>query len=90
MILNRSCLYPDIAHIPHPAAPMLDALHRVGAPIQCWSSDWNSRRLEDAIHRGSHQSAALSYGFLEEEMVDFAEKGYWIVLPLDSVKDLPG
>jgi hypothetical protein len=71
---------------------MLDALRRVGAPVQCWSPDWNSRRLEDAINRGSHQSASLYHGFLEQEMVDFAAQGYtyWVVLPFESVKNFPG
>jgi hypothetical protein len=83
-------LHKDIANIPHPAAPMLDALRRVGAPVQCSTPDWNSRRLEDAINRGSHQSASLYHGFLEQEMVDFAAQGYWVVLPFESVKNFPG
>jgi len=41
------------------------------------------------MHRGSQPSAAHYLGFVEEEMVDFMRKGFWIVLPFDAVQHLP-
>ena len=54
------------------------------------NQDWTPQQLQAAVERGSHQSSHTYLGFLESEMVDMIKKGYWIVLPYDAVKDIPG
>jgi hypothetical protein len=48
--------------------------------VECSDPSWSLERLEDAIRQGSHASAASHLGFLKYEKVDFAHKGFWVVL----------
>lgn len=46
--------------------------------------------LDARAERGPHQSASEFGEFLAEEFLDFIDKGYWLVLPYESVRNLPG
>ncbi len=45
--------------------------------------------LEAKIQRGAHQSAHKHKAFIRQEMAEFINSGYWVVLPFDQVKHLP-
>ena len=50
---------------------------------------WTRERKDRAYQRGPHQSSRGESEFVCEEMLDFIQQGYWIVLPFDVVADLP-
>jgi hypothetical protein len=79
----------DIRNIAHPAGPFLDYLRRCGAPAKTCTPPWDLDRKDHAINRGPHQSALVHRSFLEEEMADMVEKGQWMVLPYDLLRNLP-
>ena len=85
-----SDIHPSIQDLPHPAAPYLDRIRRFGAPVVLSSAPPSREELQRRMDRGPHQSALEYKEFLAEEFLDFIKKGYWIVLPWDSVKDIPG
>ena len=47
-------------------------------------------QLREQLDRGCHQSAQNHAAFLREEMADYVESGFWLVLPYELIKDLPG
>lgn len=61
-----------------------------GAPVILAIPSW-SRSILDLIYKcGSHMSAANQFAnFLLEDMYNYIQMGYWIVLPYSSVRDLP-
>ncbi len=46
--------------------------------------------IQKALQRGPHQSAALYVDFVCEEMVDFVNKKFWVVLPTSVASWFPG
>jgi hypothetical protein len=44
--------------------------------------------LEATANRGPHKSAQEHTAFVREEMADFCQQGFWVVLPLDEVIDM--
>jgi hypothetical protein len=48
---------------------------------------WSRQRKDEALKRGSHQSALLHTDFLCEEFVDMIHKGQWVLLPARLVLD---
>ena len=72
----------------HKAAPLLERLQRHGAPALLKSKPWPTKLLDARIKRGSHQSCQDHLLFLREELLDFMHKGFWLVLPLSTVKQL--
>ena len=49
---------------------------------------WSEDTIQHCGDRGPHPSANLFHDFLHDEMVDFIEVGFWVVLPLDQVCNL--
>jgi hypothetical protein len=80
----------DIAHLPHPAAPLLDRIRRTGVPVVLSSTPWSRSTLDERLMRGAHQSATDYTAFLHEEFLDFVQKGFWMLLPHNLVRDEPG
>ena len=74
--------------IKHPAAPYLDRLRPIGAPVLQATKPWSRDDISTALARGSHQSALGHLEFLRDEMADMVEQGYWTVLPYSSVLNL--
>jgi hypothetical protein len=90
-VRGRPCLSEKLEDLPHPAATeLLVPLRNVGAPVEFTTIAWDQGRIDEAVKRGSHASALDYQGFVEHEMVDFCYKGFWVVLPYQVVKHLPG
>jgi hypothetical protein len=76
---------PLINIIPHPAAQYLRQLVCSGVPA-IFTSTWSQCQCDTVYHRGPHPSAAKYYAtFLQADMLDYVQKGYWVVLPYHSV-----
>lgn len=80
-------IHPKVARLPHPAAPLLDQLRLVGAPVQLTTPPWNRNRITAALARGPHKSSKESIAFLREEFAGMMLKGHWTMLPARLVKD---
>jgi hypothetical protein len=50
---------------------------------------WNLEQKQQALERGSHQSAKQHSGFLCEEFVDLMRNNQWVLLPADLVLHEP-
>jgi hypothetical protein len=87
---GRSDIPDTVGSLPHRAAPLLDRIRRGGVPVVLKSEPWSLDKLDECYARGAHTSAN-DYGvFLEEEFEDFCAKGFWMLLPYDKVRELPG
>jgi hypothetical protein len=83
-----SLLSEAVAHLPHPAATLLNDIRENGVPVNVAGEEWTKSKLEAAAARGPHKSAQEHAAFVREEMADFCRQGFWVVLPLDEVIDL--
>ena len=72
----------------HPAYSLIQRLEKVGAPAVMSTSPWSQRKLDRLIRRGSHKSCQEYLSFLREELLDFTQKGFWLVLPYRVVRQL--
>ena len=79
----------NVGQLPHRAAQLLDHLRRHGASVPFITAPWTQAKLDAARTRGSHKSATEHLEFLQEEIISFMQKGQWILLPYDLIKDLP-
>jgi len=52
-------------------------------------SSWTPKYKDDCVAYDCDKSAQMHKEFIQEEMVDFIEKGFWVVLPYSIAKDLP-
>ena len=86
---GRSYLSENIDHIDHPARPLLQAYRDDGVPVFVHGEDWTPEFVQECLRRGAHPSAIEHMDFLRDEMADFCERGFWVVLPYDMVKHLP-
>ena len=87
-VRGQSCLHPRVGSLSHPAAPLLDHLRRVGAPVLVSSPPPTLAEKDEAIRRGCHGSAREYAEFLRTEILDFVRKGFFIVLPYSSVRHM--
>lgn len=79
----------EVLHLPHPAGPYLSLLSSAGVPIQFDDPDWSLEQRDAAMTRGCHFSATKHKEFIAEEMLEFADAGYWTILPYEAVRHLP-
>jgi hypothetical protein len=87
---QNNSLHYHFADWNHPATPALRQLLCNGAPVINSAPPWSLRRKDQAMQRGSHPSAKHLYAdFLNDEMLDMVNKGYWMVLPYHSLKHHP-
>ena len=86
----RQCLAPGVKDLPHAAAELLDTIRTDGIPVPLSTPDWDNDRLDRSAERGSHPSTKEYLAFLESDMADMVQKGFWVVLPYESVCHLPG
>jgi hypothetical protein len=77
---SRGDLHPDIAHIPHGAAHLLNLLRVLGATVETKTEPWFLKQKIAALTQGSHQSSSQHVAFLCSEFVDMINKGQWILL----------
>jgi hypothetical protein len=81
----RGDLHPNVLHLPHRAAHLLNRLRISGATVARSSAPWSLRQKLSALERGSHQSAKQHVDFLCSEFVNMIKKGQWILLPATQV-----
>ena len=74
----------------HPAHRLLRQYARRGAPVVYSTPSWSAARIQAAVRRGPHKSAAEFQDFLAGEMLDFINKGFWLLLPYRVIRNLPG
>ncbi len=73
------------SHLAIPTQPGLQ-----GVPAFLSDPPWTLAKCDEAVQRGPHKSAAITYSqFLHEDMFDYVQMGYWIVLPYSVVRTLP-
>ena len=83
---KRSNFHPQVRKLRHRAARLLDHLHKRGANVTLSTPPWDDTRLESTIRRGPHKSANEYADFLQEELLDFVQKGFWMILPVRLLK----
>ena len=81
-----SYLSPDLDNIDHPAAPLLRQWRDQGVPAECDTEPWSLEQKDECIKRGCHYSANEHADFIREEMADFIEDKFWMVLPYQLVR----
>jgi len=54
------------------------------------TSSWTPKHKDECVAYGCHKSAEMHKEFIREEMADFIENGFWVVLPYSIAEDLPG
>jgi hypothetical protein len=87
---HRNDITAGAQHLPHPAGPYLDRISRNGAPVVLQSPPWDQKTKDERFARGPHKSALDHVEFLGTEFLDFAQKGYWMLIPYDDIKHEQG
>jgi hypothetical protein len=83
-----SDLPTNISNLPHKAARVLHHLRHTGVPCKLQTKQWTTARRDAAMARGPHKSATEHAAFLDEEMATMVERGQWMVLPYELVRDM--
>ena len=86
---GRSYLAPMLEQLDHPAAELLCRWRNDGVPAETDSSPWTDDQKDLCIQRGCHLSAKEHSSFLRDEMAEFIESRFWVVLPYRQVRHLP-
>ena len=86
---GRSYLAEDLDHLNHPAADLLRHWRDHGVPAQTSAEAWTDATKDSYVERGCHHSASEQAAFLREEMAEFIESRFWVVLPYRLVRHLP-
>jgi len=85
-----SDINPYIKSIPHSAALYLHRLARSGIPAPSTAPPWSPSKRKEVLRRGAHSSATHQFrDFLIEDMKDYVEKRFWVVLPYKDVQSMP-
>ena len=86
---GRSYLSSGLDHVDHPASPLLRDWRDNGVPVLSTSEPWTPEQLDSCVSRGCHKSATEHSEFLRDEMADFIDSRFWVVLPYTKVRHLP-
>ena len=86
---GRSYLSPDVGGINHPASKLLQLWMTEGVPIHTSDEPWSPELKDARFLHGCHRSASQHAEFLRDELAEFIESGFWVVLPYELVKHLP-
>ena len=86
---GRSYLSPNLDQVDHPAVDLLKTWRDQGVPAMTSSPPWSKDQLDACIQRGCHRSATEHADFLREEMSEFIENKFWVVLPYELARELP-
>lgn len=84
-----SYLSPELELVDHPAIELLRQWRDQGVPAESTSENWTRKELDRCIERGCHLSANEHRDFLREEMAEFIENRFWMVLPYAQARNLP-
>jgi uncharacterized NAD(P)/FAD-binding protein YdhS len=82
---GESYLARDLDSINHSARDYLRWLCKQGVRIPLDDPTWSTDTIDTCAMRRPHPSANLFKEFLRDEMADFIEAGFWVVLPLEQV-----
>jgi hypothetical protein len=85
---GQSYLSQDLDSIDHSARAYLQRLREQGVRVPLDDPPWSTDAIDACALHGPHPSANLFKEFLRDEMADFIEAGFWVVLPLDQVRAL--
>ena len=83
---GRSYLSPDLQDQDHPAVELLRQWRDQGVPVDTSSPPWTLEQKDRCVERGCHPSATLHSSFLRDEMADFIDSKFWVVLPYTLVR----
>jgi len=83
-------LQANLQDLPHPAGDFLASLEAHGVPVAFDDEPWTLQKMDDAVKKGCHPPAQKRAAFIAQEMLEFAESGYWTILPYSKVRHLPG
>ena len=83
-----SYLSDDLDEIDHPASELLRRWRDEGVPARSSSEPWTPEQKDECIQRGCHHSANEHADFIREEMADFIDDKFWMVLPYELVRHL--
>jgi hypothetical protein len=89
-VRGKSYLSTSIVDIPHMARTYLQQLRDQGIQVRLDDPPWDTERIILHAERGAHPSATVHRHFLRGEFADFIEAGFWVVLPLEQLRALPG
>ena len=84
---GESNLSRAVRRLPYKAARLSEHLRRRGAGVTLTTKPWTAQQCDAAVARGAHKSAYMDRAFDFDEMRDFCEQGYWIVLPYAAVRN---
>ena len=82
--------FTSLDRVDHPAKHLLRHYKSRGTPVKFSTEPWSRAKIDAALQRGAHRSCLEHVEFLHEEFADMIAKAYWVVLPAEAVKDLPG
>jgi len=83
-------LRANLQDLPHPAGESLASLEAHEVPVAFDDEPWTLQKMDDAVKKGCHPTAQKHTAFIAQEMLEFAESGYWTILPYSKVRHLPG
>ena len=83
-------IHSSVGTLPPEVAPLLDQMRLKGAPVKIDRPPLTPKQLAAGIAYGSHNSCDRDPSFLRKEMIDFVEKGFWILLLLEDAVGLDG
>jgi hypothetical protein len=83
----RGYLHPNVKHLPHQAAHLLDRLQVHGATVATKTAPRSLQHKLTDFARGSHHSAIQHVEFLCEEFIDMINKGQWVMRPASVLLD---
>ena len=86
---GESYLSPELDNLEHPAANLLREWRDHGVPAQTSSPPWSEDTKDSYVERGCHRSANEHAEFLRDEMSEFIDSRFWVVLPYSLVRDMP-
>ena len=83
-------LRENLQDLDHPAGAFLSSLEAHGVPVAFDDEPWSLKKMDDVVKKGCHPTAQKHAAFIAHEMLEFAESGYWTILPYSEVRHLPG
>jgi hypothetical protein len=81
-----SYLSSRLDSVDHPAAPLLRKWRDEGVPANTTAEPWTLEQKDACIERGCHYSATQHAEFMRDELANFVEDRFWLVLPYDIVR----
>ena len=78
----------DEARRSHPAGDLIKQFQSNGVPATLASAPWPQELKDARSQRGSHKSCDDHLDFLRDEILDYVEKGFWMLLPYRVLRHL--